>query len=217
MACNTLSILYPQTEFSRTAPMPVIDIVGFGVDLIYDHLLPQPESQVIILGTLTTVASQAHLKALTARGIDERRLVAQACDQLATEIENGPESPQVAGMIDGFIQQAATRLSRPADPVFAALCCTHYGYAEAAFRRSLQRHVGPSAAILNPNDLMGDHIFTQFTEPVSGRAELELKVVSRILWSERKVTAIAKELQSLSPVTAQALRDYRHDTELFSF
>lgn len=217
IACNTLSILYPQTEFSRRATMPVIDIVGFGVDLIYEHLSGQSGSQAIILGTLTTVASQAHQRALTARGIEPERLVPQACDQLATEIEKGPHSPRVGLMIDGFIREAAARLARSETPVFAALCCTHYGYAEAEFRRSLEAHVGRMAVILNPNNPMGDYLF----EGIAGRqekvAELELKVVSRIVWSGEKVNAIADTLQILSPITAQALRHYRHDPQLFTF
>ena len=217
IACNTLSILYPQTAFSRRAPMPVIDIVGFGVDLIYEHLSRQPGSQAIILGTLTTVASRAHQRALIARGIEARRLVAQACDQLATEIEKGPHSPRVGLMIDGFMREAATHLTRSAAPVFAALCCTHYGYAEAAFRRSLNAHVGRTPIILNPNHPMGDYLFEGFASQLQRPAELELKVVSRIVWSEEKVTAIAEALQNLSPLTAQALRQYRHDPQLFTF
>jgi glutamate racemase len=217
IACNTLSILYPQTEFSRRASMPVIDIVGFGVDLIYEHLSRQPESQAIILGTLTTVASQAHQRALIARGIEPVRLVAQACDQLATEIEKGPRSPRVGLMIEGFIREASIRLARSAAPVFAALCCTHYGYAEAAFRRSLDAHIGRTSVILNPNNLMGDHLLEGFASRPQQAGELELKVVSRIVWSEEKVAAIADALQNLSPVTAQALRHYRHDPQLFTF
>lgn len=217
IACNTLSILYPQTEFSRFAPVPVIGIIEFGVDLIHAHLGPHEKSQVILLGTLTTIASQAHKRALMARGIDERRVVSQACDQLATEIEKDPDGPKVSAMIDACIRQTAANLADPPAPVFAALCCTHYGYAAGAFRQSLDTHVSPAASILNPNESMSAHFCKCFAGRPSHRADIDLAVVSRITWSDQKVAAIAKALQSASPETAQALKNYRHDSKLFSF
>ena len=217
IACNTLSILYPRTTYSRTAAIPVTGIVEFGVDLIHDHLSRQADSQVIILGTLTTIASRSHEKALVKRGIHRRRIVAQACDQLATAIESGPDSPRVRAMIDDFISQAAARLPDPGAPVFAALCCTHYGYARAAFGRSLARHIGSGAVILNPNEAMGAHFRDSFDGPPHAGTAIDLEVVSRIIWSAAKVKAIADALDTVSPVTARALRNYHHDPELFSF
>ena len=64
---------------------------------------------------------------------------------------------------------------------------------------------------------MGDHLLEGFASRPQQAGELELKVVSRIVWSEEKVAAIADALQNLSPVTAQALRHYRHDPQLFTF
>jgi hypothetical protein len=152
-----------------------------------------------------------------ARGIDARRVTAQACDQLATEIESGPDSPKVRAMIDDFIRQASVRLADPNAPVYAALCCTHFGYARGAFRHSLDTHIGQAASILNPNESMSADFFERFRRRPCAGTEIDLKVVSRILWGDRKVTAIAGLLNPVSPVTAQALVDYRHDPQLFSF
>lgn len=217
LACNTLSILYPRTKFSRVDSVPVIGIVDFGADMIHAHLRRDEQSRVIILGTLTTIASQAYEKALTARGIDEQRMVSQACDQLATEIEKDPGGPKVVAMIDACLRQAAVQLGDPRAPVVAALCCTHYGYAAAAFRQSLDTHLGPRASILNPNDAMSAHFLEWFGGRPADKAGIDLAVVSRIRWSHQKITAIARILQSVSPETAQALRSYRHDPRLFSF
>lgn len=217
IACNTLSILYPLTEFSRTNRIPVIGIVDFGIDLIHEHLVRHPDSQVIIMGTLTTITSEVHKKAIVQRGIDGRRVVPQACDQLATEIEKDPDSPKVRVMIDACVGEAAANLVNPGAPVVVALCCTHYGFAQAAFRQILDRHVGPGASILNPNKLMSAHFLDNFRGEPSPDAEIDLKVVSRIKWGDQKVTAIANALQSVSPATAQALRNYRYDSKLFSF
>lgn len=32
IACNTLSALYPKTPFSKHSPVPVTDIIDFGVE-----------------------------------------------------------------------------------------------------------------------------------------------------------------------------------------
>lgn len=217
MACNTLSILYPETRFSRQARVPVIGIVPFGVDLIRRHLLADPRSRVIILGTLTTIASGAHRDALTAGGIDGQRIVNQACDQLATEIEKDPRSRRVQDMIDAFIGQAAAGFAHGNAHVFAALCCTHYGYALGGFERSLKAHIGPRTSVLNPNDAMNTHFFEAFNGPSGQGARIEVQVVSRILWNDLKVAAIASAVRAVSPLTAQALVNYRHDPNLFCF
>lgn len=216
MACNTLSILYPHTRFSRQAQIPVVGIVEFGVDLIYRHLLQHPDSQVIILGTLTTISSGSHQKALTARGIDGRRIVNQACHLLATEIEKDPQSRTVRAMIDAFIREAAAGLANPGAPVVAALCCTHFGYARGIFERSLEACVSGPGTVLNPNDAMSSHLFSALGGPPGDDTQVALQVVSRIVWSDRKVKAIARALNAVSPFTARALENYRYDPELFS-
>jgi len=217
IACNTLSILYPQTEFSQRAKIPVIGIIDFGVELILAHLGRDAHSQVVIMGTLTTISSETHKKALMERGIEERRIITQDCDQLATEIEKDPDSPNVRAMIDACVREAAVKLPDPKAQVFVALCCTHYGFAGAGFRQSLETRIGPAASILNPNDLMSTHLFENFRGQPPHTAEIDLTVVSRIMWSDQKVTAIARALHCVSPATAQALINYRHDPGLFSF
>ena len=127
IACNTLSVLYDRTAFSRTAEMPVIDIVRFGVEMVYEALSVSPDALAVILGTVTTIASRVHHDRLAERGIAPQRIVSQPCDQLATEIERGPGSTAVAAMIQTFMQQAADQVDSPASAVFAALCCTHFG------------------------------------------------------------------------------------------
>ena len=217
IACNTLSVIYPQTAFSRCAHMPVVGIVDFGVDLILRHLVRQPDSQVIILGTLTTIAAGIHRDTLIANGIDGRRIVSQACDQLATEIEKGPDSPMVHAMIDDFVVQAASKLNYPNASVSAAFCCTHYGYSRAYFKKSLETYTGSSTKVLNPNKAMEAYLLSLFNKDCFPETALGLTVVSRIQWSRRKVAAIVNALKPVSPFTAQALLNYRYDPELFSF
>ena len=215
IACNTLSVLYPRTLFSQSTAIPVVGIVDFGVDMIHDYLTADPRRQVIILGTLTTIAADSHRTALAARGIAAERMVPQTCDQLATEIEKDPSGEMVRAMIDDFIGQAAVNLVDAKAPAAAALCCTHYGYSADLIRESLANRLDAEATILNPNRVMAEGVFASLPPTRCKHTDIDIAVVSRILWSDQKLKSMARVLTEVSPATARALLAYRHDTELF--
>ncbi len=217
IACNTLSALYPDTPFSRKAPVPVTDIIGFGVEQMLDYLGARADSRVIILGTPTTIEAGTHRNRLIERGIDAGRIVCKPCDRLAGEIEKAPEGATVRAMIDGYIEQAAERISDKRLPIAAALCCTHYGYSRRLFETALQARFESPVVILDPNRAMSEGLLAGLPARGSGDVQIDLQVVSRIVWSEEKIGAIAYLLERVSPLTADALRTYRHDPELFTF
>jgi glutamate racemase len=217
IACNTLSALYPDTPFSRKAPVPVTDIIGYGVEQMYAYLTEQAAGRVILLGTPTTIEAGIHRARLVDRGIDPWRIVCQPCDRLAGEIEKAPEGTTVRAMIEEYVGQAAENFPDRRLPVAAALCCTHYGYSRRLFEAALQARFGGPVAILDPNRAMSEALLADLPPRGGGDVQLDLKVVSRIVWSEDKIGAIARLLEAASPLTAVALRQYRHDPELFTF
>jgi glutamate racemase len=217
IACNTLSALYPDTPFSRKAPVPVTEIIGFGVDLMHAFLSARADSRVIILGTPTTIEAGVHRSRLVERGIDAGRIVCQPCDRLAGEIEKAPEGATVRAMIESCIREAAERFPDRRPPVAAALCCTHYGYSQRLFEAAMQAAFEGPTTILNPNKAMSAALLADFASPGRQDVRIDLKVVSRIVWSDEKIEAIARLLEAESPLTASALREYRHDPELFTF
>lgn len=217
IACNTLSAIYPHTPFSRQAPVPVVGIIDFGVDLIHAYLSARAESRVIILGTPATIEADTHRARLVERGIDAKRIVCQPCDRLAGEIEKDPEGATVRAMVESCIRQAAERVLDRRGPVAAALCCTHYGYSQRVFEAALRSVFEGPITILNPNKAMSDAMLADFAPPGQKDVRIELKVVSRIVWSDEKIEAIARLLEAASPLTASALRQYRHDPDLFTF
>ena len=64
VACNTLSVLYADTDFAETAQVPVIGIVEDGVNLIAESLESDDTSRVILFGTETTVSEGTHRAAI---------------------------------------------------------------------------------------------------------------------------------------------------------
>jgi glutamate racemase len=217
LACNTLSALYTQTPFSKQAPVPVVGIIDFGVDLIYAHLSARAESRVIILGTPTTIEADTHRKRLVERGIPAERIICQPCDRLAGEIEKEPEGATVRAMVESCIRQAAERVPDRRRPVAAALCCTHYGYSERIFEAAMQASFEGPVTILNPNRAMSEALLADLAPQREEDIRIDLEVVSRIVWSDEKIKAIARLLEAESPLTASALRQYRHDPDLFTF
>jgi glutamate racemase len=217
IACNTLSALYPDTPFSRKAPVPVTDIIGFGVDLIHAYLNAGADRRVIILGTPTTIEAGTHRRRLIERGVDEGRIVCQPCDRLAGEIEKAPEGATVRAMIEDYVGQVAGQFPDRRLPVAAALCCTHYGYSRRLFETALRTRFEGPITILDPNRAMSEALLADLPPRGGGDVRIDLQVVSRIVWSEAKIAAIARLLERVSPLTANALRQYRHDLELFTF
>jgi glutamate racemase len=216
IACNTLSVLYDRTDFSRREAVPVVDIVRFGVEALYESLCGDADLQAVLLGTVTTIASDIHRSRLVARGILPERLIVQPCDQLATQIEKGPGSQAVARMVDGFMLQAAERLGPAKTDVAVALFCTHFGYCRDLIRESLQHRTRGHVAIVDPNRRMAAFLFEAPGGTCHDPTAIDMRVVSRIVWEKIKIDAIAEVIAPLSAETAEALRAYEHNSDLFT-
>ena len=119
-------------------------------------------------------------------------------------------------MVESYIRQAAERVPDRRRPVAAALCCTHYGYSQRIFEAALQSVFEGPITILDPNKAMSAALLTDCPQGHQD-VRIDLKVVSRIVWSDEKIEAIARLLETASPLTAGALRQYRHDPDLFTF
>jgi len=216
IACNTLSALYPRTAFSRASRIPVLEIIDFGVRMIFERPRAAPESRVIIFGSPVTIEEGTHAARLEALGVRPDRIVGQPCPGLALQIETDPAGPAARDLVARYVAEAAARLQAWHQPILAALCCTHFGYSLPAFQQALAEHFPGAATILDPNRAMSAHLCPPGPlRPETARVRLE--VVSRIRWSREKIASIAAALEPVSPLTAQALRRYRLDPELFSF
>lgn len=215
IACNTLSVVFHQGALAGKVRAPVVDIINFGVDMIADRLNGHPDSTVLILGTKTTVSSQTHKRRLIKRGVPGNRIVQQNCHGLAGAIERDPDSPEVKSLVDQFMAEAAAGLAPGTKHIYAALCCTHYGYCQAFIRKALARHTCAQVDIINPNQAMSDQVSLGANRGHSPSLNLEVKVVSRVRLSPQKIDSISARIERVSPHTAQALRHYIRLPDLF--
>jgi glutamate racemase len=215
VACNTLSVLIPRTTAARGTPM--LGIVELGADMIAEKLNAEPGSSAIIFGTETTIAAGTHRSLLLDRGIAPERIVAQACPDLAGQIEADAGGDVVSTSIDLFASEAVGRLPRKPAGIVAGLCCTHYGYCRDQFAGSLRSLAGGNVEIVNPNDRMGKVLFPSAKTSGAGDAKVTVSVVSRAFISDGEIRSIAALLEPVSGPTADALRGYERKRDLFPF
>lgn len=221
IACNTLSVIYPFTAFSKATDIPVTGIVDHGMTLIYEQLKQTPDSRVAIFGTPTTTGENTHKRGLVKMGIDPSRIINQGCVNLAGKIERDPFGREVSQMIEANAKQAALKLGAFKGKVFAALCCTHFGYCSDLFSTALARHTRGEVFILNPNKRMAQiNRLTPMADlgpaaiPFSF-PKIDMKIVSRVFWEQPRINAYERLLRSVSPHTIEALKRYTWNKDLF--
>jgi glutamate racemase len=229
IACNTLSILYPRTEFSRNPPVPVQGIVDAGVDLFAERLRHDPAASIVLTGTKTTIESGVHRDQLVHRGIDPARIAATSCHGLAAAIEKDVDGAGVAELIDACATKAAA--AAPLGGVlFAGLCCTHYGYVAVRIVDALAGKTGRRVRALDPNlrlvgSLMAEDGFFEGArgrEPGAGQArpggfrgDVTVELISKVGLEDTARRAVARLIEPVSAVTARALLSYSRVPDLF--
>jgi glutamate racemase len=217
IACNTLSVVYGATAFSRAPAAPVTGILDEGAALFAEALAGDPAGVLVLFGTRTTIGSGEHLRRLSVRGVDPRRVVAEPCHGLAAAIDKDPDFPAVPGLVDECVGRVGSRLPAGAS-LYAGLSCTHYAYVADAFRASLGRLAGrDEVTVLDPGErLVGDLTRGLVRRgPEAGPRRVSVEVVSKVELSEAQRRAVGRRLEPVSPETARALLAYRRRPDLF--
>jgi glutamate racemase len=231
IACNTLSIVYDFTAFSRAPGAPVRGIVTAGVSLFQEALTADPSSAIVLLGTKTTIESGTHRDELVRRGVDSTRIAAVSCHGLAGAIERNPDGPSVTELIDVCASRACDARP-PGGALLIGLCCTHYGYVADRITAAIattccrpvraldpnQRLVGELVTGLTGQTAIASAVRTESGLAVSARPDagvVAVNVVSKVLISETSRAGITRLVEPVSPATARALSSYTHVPELF--
>jgi glutamate racemase len=221
IACNTLSVIYPFTPYSHDKKTQVSGIVDHGVQLIQKSLISDPDRQVIIFGTPTTIAEKSHQRQLVKMGIDPKRIINQGCTNLAGKIERDPFSQDVSKMIHTNVSKAVSKIKKkPGGRVYAALCCTHFGYCKDLFKTAISGYLKEDVIILNPNKRMADHAISDYEILSHDKTDtfypdIDMKVISRVFWEPERINAYVRLLKDVSPEVVNALAAYEWNPNLF--
>ncbi|MCX6577274.1 MAG: aspartate/glutamate racemase family protein [Candidatus Aminicenantes bacterium] len=217
IGCNTLSVLYPETFFSTRTKIPVVGIVDAGVAMSLKALLTNPAASLILFGTETTIGEGEHKRKLMEAGIPEKRIIAQACPELAGYIENGYQSDETGLLIESAVEEALAKLTDPKVPIYAGLVCTHYGYSLSLWNKAFEERGRQLLGILNPNSRMLDFLFESGDKNRARTTKMSARVVSMVEIAENKRKSLAGWLDKVSPEVASALTKYELKPNLFKW
>lgn len=213
IACNTLSVLYPETEFSKKNRVKVVGIVEFGVDLIEKRLVPDKNSQVIIFATETTIFAQTHKKELLKRRVGEEQIITKACPHLASYIENSPEGKETFKLIKKYVSEVIPEIKN-SDKLAISLNCTHYGYSHKLWVQAFAEEGIEVQAVLNPNSEMSSILFRNKISK-NTLPEFTIGVVSKVKMQNENRQSMIRLFENENPIIAKALEHYEYMPDLF--
>jgi glutamate racemase len=215
VACNTLSVLLPDTPYFQNAAIPVKGIVETGVDLLLRELQREPRAVAMIFGTQGTIDSGAYPRLLVDRGIEASRIVSQACPGLADTISEDREGVRTRAEIVRWVGAAIETMPDRQRPVVACLACTHYGYRKDLFAEALAG-AGIEATVINPNERAVDDLFGPPTGArLDTNHDVDVKFVTRYAIPPATVEALTWFLSDISPRTVAAMKNFARVPDLF--
>ncbi|MGD8537637.1 MAG: aspartate/glutamate racemase family protein [Candidatus Aminicenantes bacterium] len=217
IGCNTLSVLYKDTSFARNSVIPVVGIVDAGVDLIAQNIKTHPQSKVILFGTQTTVSENTYTQELEKKGFLPERIISQACPELVSYIEKGYDSDETEMLILAYVDEALQKLGKPGPELYVSFNCTHYGYSLDLWKKAFDSLGVTPQAYLNPNFRMNDFLFNNPRKGHSKKTDISVHVVSMVEIDKNRIQSIGRWLEALSPQTADALKAYKQDSDLFDW
>jgi len=217
VACNTLSVLIPDTEFAKTSSIQVVGIVENGVEQISAQLQDKPSARNIIFATQTTVDEGTHKDQLLEQGFSDEQIVTQSCPQLTLYIEQGYDSMYTELLIDAYVDEALSGMGETAGPLTVSFNCTHFGYSLEFWKQAFTSRGIEVEAFLDPNTQMIDFLLPASLQQRYPHAEVAVKVVSMIDIPADRQDSIGRWLHTVSPATETALRDFELNPDLFEW
>jgi glutamate racemase len=216
VACNTLSVLLPDTPYFHEAVIPVKGIVETGADLLLRELQADPQAVAMIFGTQTTIDAGTYPRLLEQRGVEASRIISQACPGLADTISEDRKGERTRSEIVRWVSAAIEKMADPNRPVVACLACTHYGYRKDFFAAALAE-AGIPSKVVNPNERAVDDLFggrlAEGGEAMS--REVDVEFVTRYAIPPATVEALSWFLSEISPRTVAAMTNFVHVPDLF--
>ncbi len=202
IACNTLSVIYAETEFAKQAPVQVRGIVEAGVKLCEENLTHEPESGLIIFATETTTEANTYPNLINA---SSSRIIAQSCPGLAHSISNDASGDACRKLLKSYVKEALEYFKIRPQSLHAFLGCTHYGYQAEIFHELLVEQ-GVATKVLNPNDLLVQQLLSGIkSKQPNNQSELQVRFISRYQIPQVEVDSMQHYLRDSAPLTLAAL------------
>jgi len=221
VACGTLSVLLKDMQFKRDNTRLIDGILPIGFKLLLDSLHQNSQAKALIFGTPTTINTNTFQDELFQQGIEQSRIITQACPELATQISNDLEGLFAEERIRHWVQQALSQLAADSSgPLLVFLGCTHYAYRESLFRKSFIQEGCSQISMLNPNFAAADSLRKialqgQSTDKNQSTG-ISLQFLSPYEIPEQEIITLSQLLKPVSNETATAFQNARICPELLA-
>jgi glutamate racemase len=219
IACNTLSILADQTEFSKHHKNKILGIINCGIDAFLKYIKEQNPFYTIIFGTETTIKMDIHRQRLIRAGLPSDSVIPQICAKLASAIEYDPHGDETKSIIYKSVREAARKIRKSDTHGYAYLACTHYGYVKSLFEKALNEEGFTNCEAFDPNQSMVKMIINLLnpasSEPKSDIANIQMNIIARCTILEEEINSISQLISKYSPDTAKKLINYSIIPDLF--
>jgi glutamate racemase len=215
VACNTLSVFYGKTEHARKGATQTVSIVPMGAKLVERALAESPDATAVLFATKGTIDSGAHRKLLVEAGVEDARIVGQACPRLTGAIERGAHSGETRERLRGFVEEAVGRLPGKKGPLVVSLNCTHFGYARPLWEETFESLGFPGVTVVDPNPLMTDLVLREGGPRRYPATDVTVEVVSKTPIPPEVRDALGGLLRTTSPASADALSRWTLVPDLF--
>jgi glutamate racemase len=217
VACNTLSVLIPDTSFVSTTDIPVVGIVETGVEQIAQQLQGETAGKNIIFATQTTVDEGTHKDQLVKMGLGDEQILTQSCPQLTLYIEQEYDGAYTEMLIDAYVDEALSGMGEIDGPLSVSFNCTHFGYSLDFWKQAFESRGVKVEAFLDPNLLMVDFLLPASLQQRYPQTQVSVKAVSMIDIPQGSQESIGRYLAGISPMTENALRNYQQVEDLFEW
>ena len=212
IACNTLSVIYDETDFSKQDLVRVKGIVGAGVELCQQNLDHEDDYDLIIFATETTTEADTYPQLIHAK---QSVIVGQACPGLAHAISNAASGAACQKLLEVYVQEALDQFDQRPQALFAFLGCTHYGYQAQIFQDTMEEQ-GIRTQVLNPNDLLVQQLLASLTDlPQDSEEALKIRFISRYAVPQVEIDSMEQYLSDSAPLTLSALYNQEVISDLF--
>jgi glutamate racemase len=217
VACNTLSVLIPDTGFVKSSSVPVVGIVESGVEQIAQQLQGKPAGRNIIFATQTTVDEGTHKNQLLQKGFGDAQILTQSCPQLTLYIEQEYDGAYTEMLIDAYVDEALSNMGDVEGPLSVSFNCTHFGYSLNFWKQAFESRGVKVEAFLDPNLLMVDFLLPASLQQRYPHSEVSVNMASMIEIPVASQDSIGRYLNAISPLTENALRNYEQVEDLFEW
>ncbi len=214
IACNTLSVLAADTEFSKNNKCVLLNIVDYGIKKLSENYIPDKKRKMVLLGTETTVSSGMHKSELEKRGWNSENIIPLACSGLAGAIEKDFEGADVLEKINRAFTSAKDAGAGDADEIIVYIGCTHYSYVKNRIHERFSDLPAEKINIFDP----GEYIIEDMVGEINSRCnegKNNLEIFSKINIPDDEINGIYKLLENDFPLTAARLLDYKIRSDLF--